>query len=168
LLAGAYWFCQAQAKTNDGYFLGFPAYWNIVAFYLYLVDRFVVSLPGWFSVGLLLVLSVLTFVPTRYLYSTHRGRLNVMTSLLGLAWAVLAAWIVYWLPTDEPRIVAGGPWWSRVVLFSLLFPLYYLVASWCVSWRLWRSSLNSRGAVSSCSSGLPLSGAAGNDGGTDR
>src|SRR4051794_32636358 len=28
LLASAYGFCQVAAKTDDGYFLGFPSYWN--------------------------------------------------------------------------------------------------------------------------------------------
>src|SRR3977135_2796747 len=37
LLASAYGFCQVSAKTEDGYFLGFPSYWNIVAFYLYVL-----------------------------------------------------------------------------------------------------------------------------------
>src|SRR5438045_3666244 len=36
LFASAYGFCQVSAKTDDGYFLGFPSYWNLVALYLYL------------------------------------------------------------------------------------------------------------------------------------
>src|SRR6476469_8951031 len=35
LLASAYGFSQVNAKTGDGFFLGFPSYWNIVSFYLY-------------------------------------------------------------------------------------------------------------------------------------
>src|SRR5215213_7250666 len=35
LLASAYGFSQADAKTDDGYFRGFPSYWNVVALYLY-------------------------------------------------------------------------------------------------------------------------------------
>src|SRR5262245_59441482 len=35
LLASAYGFSQANAKTDDGFFLGFPSYWNLVAFYMY-------------------------------------------------------------------------------------------------------------------------------------
>jgi phosphatidylcholine synthase len=139
LLAGAYWFCQVQAKTDDGYFLGFPAYWNIVAFYLYVLDRHVAMLPGWFSVGLLLVPSVLTFIPTRYLYCTNRGRLNVITATLGMTWAVLVAWIVYLLPTSEVRIESTDTRLRSSVFLSLLFPAYYFVVSWYVSWRLWQS-----------------------------
>ena len=34
LLASSYQFCRVDAKTDDHFFLGFPSYWNIVAFYV--------------------------------------------------------------------------------------------------------------------------------------
>src|SRR5215212_9171762 len=35
LLASAFGFAQVQAKIDDeGFFVGFPSYWNIIAFYL--------------------------------------------------------------------------------------------------------------------------------------
>ena len=34
LMASAYQFCRVDAKTEDHLFLGFPSYWNIVAFYV--------------------------------------------------------------------------------------------------------------------------------------
>src|SRR5947207_2324285 len=71
LLASAYGFCQVAAKTDDGYFLGFPSYWNIIAFYLY-----VLQLHPAATVSVLLFFALLTFVPARYLYPTHRGKLN--------------------------------------------------------------------------------------------
>ena len=52
LLASAYGFCQADIKSDDGSFVGFPSYWNIVAFYLYCWPA-----EGWFAVALILVLS---------------------------------------------------------------------------------------------------------------
>src|SRR5262249_51856422 len=64
LMASAYGFCQVAIKTSDGYFLGFPSYWNIVALYLYAMQ----PVPSWTSLALILILSVLTFVPLRYLY----------------------------------------------------------------------------------------------------
>ncbi len=143
LLAGAYWFCQVQAKTDDGYFLGFPAYWNIVAFYLYVADRQIAPLPGWLSLSVLLVFSVLTFVPTRYLYSTNQGRLNLVTNVLAGAWVVLVVWIVAGLPCRDGSVSGGEPWRARVVVLSLLFPVYYLVVSWYLSWSLRRRGLTS-------------------------
>ena len=38
LLASAYQFCRVDAKTDDHLFLGFPSYWNIVAFYVVVLD----------------------------------------------------------------------------------------------------------------------------------
>src|SRR5215831_11246118 len=68
LFASAYGFCQVSAKTDDGYFLGFPSYWNLIVLYLYLLHVYVVPLPGWVTVGTVVGFAVLTFVPSRYLY----------------------------------------------------------------------------------------------------
>jgi phosphatidylcholine synthase len=139
LLASAYGFCQVSAKTDDGYFLGFPSYWNLVALYLYLLHFHVVPLPGWLSVGVVVGFALLTFVPARYLYPSQKGRLNQVTIVFGAAWAVMLAWVLYRLPTEP--VTPGRPtdddslrW---MIGFSLLFPLYYLAVSWAVSVRLW-------------------------------
>src|SRR5262245_21020617 len=135
LLASAYGFCQVSAKTDDGYFLGFPSYWNLVALYLYLLHVHVVPLPGWLSVGVVVGFALLTFVPARYLYPSQKGRLNLVTNVFGLAWAGLLVWLFVRLPVDGS--VADDP--TRWLIgASLLFPLYYLIVSWAVSVRLWR------------------------------
>jgi phosphatidylcholine synthase len=131
LLASAYGFCQTTAKTEDGYFLGFPSYWNIVAFYLYLLEP-----PAWLTVSLLVFFAVMTFVPARYLYPTHRGRLNRWTNWLGAIWAVQLVWILWRMPSArlEDGNVDGG---TRILtLTSLVFPAYYLLVSWWISIRI--------------------------------
>jgi phosphatidylcholine synthase len=125
LVASAYGFCQVHAKTDDGYFLGFPSYWNIVAFYLY-----VLRLPEAASLAIVLALAVLTFVPTRYLYTSHAGRWAVTTNVFASAWlASLLA--ILWLWGETP------PW---LVYGSLAFPAYYMAASWTISLRLGRKA----------------------------
>ncbi len=129
LLASAYGFCQVAAKTDDGYFLGFPSYWNLAAFYLYALRP-----PGWLTVTLLVTFAVLTFVPTRYLYPSQRGPLNLLTNVLGGVWAMLLAVVLWQLPAEGPA--EGG---ARTLVFaSLFFPVYYLTASWLISVRHWR------------------------------
>jgi phosphatidylcholine synthase len=96
LLASAYGFCQVSAKTDDGYFLGFPSYWNLVALYLYVLQ----PLDPWGSVALIVLFSLLTFVPLRYLYPSNRGRLNQITNLLAGAWTALMIWLLIEIPTD--------------------------------------------------------------------
>jgi phosphatidylcholine synthase len=123
LLASAYGFCQVQAKTDDHYFLGFPSYWNIVALYLYLL-----KLPGAWALTLVLALAVLTFVPTRYLYTTSAGRWSLVTNAFSGVWlASLLA--ILWSWSEAPR---------GLVLGSMAFPAYYMTASWAVSIHLFR------------------------------
>ena len=70
LLASAYQFCRVDAKTEDHFFLGFPSYWNIVAFY---VDR---PGPQPDHRGVLLVCAVLVFVPVSYVYPSRTETLS--------------------------------------------------------------------------------------------
>jgi phosphatidylcholine synthase len=127
LLASAYGFSQVEAKTPDGYFLGFPSYWNIVAFYLYALQ----PMPGWVSVALVLVPALLTFVPSRYLYPSQHGRLNLVTNALSVPWLGLLVVVLWYLPIDRDR----ARWLAFV---SLYYPVYYLFASWTISVISWR------------------------------
>jgi phosphatidylcholine synthase len=130
LVASAYGFSQVQAKTADGCFLGFPSLWNVVAFYVYVLQP-----PAAVALGILWILAVLTFVPSRYLYpSRGRGRINLLANLLGAAWAVLLVWILVRLVTRG----AGDELTGWLTVASLSYPVYYLGASWLVSAEYWR------------------------------
>lgn len=116
LLASAYGFGQTEAKvaTTDHFFTGFPSYWNIVAFYLY-----VWQLPPVVNGVLLAVLAVLVFVPIRYVYPSRTAFLQRPTLVLGAAWAVLVVVGVWRLPATD------GPW----LALSMVFPVYYTALS---------------------------------------
>jgi len=131
LLASAYGFCQTWAKTDDGYFLGFPSYWNVAAFYLYTLQP-----PAWLALGVVVAFALLTFVPSRYLYPSQRGKLNRATALLGAAWAALLGWILWTMPAGPTLPLA---------LLSLIYPIWYLGASWIISVRFWRRKRRRRG-----------------------
>jgi phosphatidylcholine synthase len=133
LLASAYGFCQLEAKTDDGYFLGFPSLWNVVAFYLY-----VLQLPGWLAAAVVTLLSLLTFIPIRYLYPSQAGRLNTFCNVLGAVWACLIVVILSQLPTGSERTPAiRGVTWN-LALISLYYPAFYMAASWAVTLARWR------------------------------
>ena len=128
LLASAYGFCQVSAKTDDGYFLGFPSYWNLVAFYLYALQP-----PVWGTVTLLLTFAALTFVPARYLYPTQPGSLNRVSTLLGTVWGAFLVVILWrWEQTHFAGTTA-----QQLTSLSLFYPVYYLVVSWALSIRYW-------------------------------
>jgi len=120
LLASAYGFSQVNAKTDDGFFLGFPSYWNIVAFYLYLLRP-----PAWVSLTLIITLAVLTFIPWRYLYPSQRAPFSRLTNLLALVWLMLLLMALARTPDSR---------WPLQI--SLAFPVYYMLMSWALTWRL--------------------------------
>jgi len=119
LLASAFGFSRSAAKTDDGYFLGFPSYWNIVAFYGYFLAP-----PLWLGIATIVTLSLLTFVPSRYLYPTQPGRLSRIANVLAAPWAALLI-----------AILVAGEHRRSLALGSLYFPVFYLAASWWVTLR---------------------------------
>lgn len=116
LIASAYGFGQVGAKVERGdhFFTGFPSYWNIAAAYLYILE-----LPQLINAAVLIVLTVLVFVPIRYIYPSRTRTLKVPTLILGTAWGVLFSWMILRLPLTD------GPW----AVLSLGFPIYYAALS---------------------------------------
>jgi phosphatidylcholine synthase len=120
LLASAYGFGQVEAKTEDDYFLGFPSYWSLFGFYVYLLGT-----PPGFNTALALVFTVLVFVPIRYPYPTKTRPLRRVTMGLGACWALTLIPLAALLP-DPPR-------W--LVWASLGYGVYYLVLTIGLWWR---------------------------------
>ncbi|MBI2358045.1 MAG: CDP-diacylglycerol O-phosphatidyltransferase [Deltaproteobacteria bacterium] len=111
LLASAYGFCQKEAKTSDHFFLGFPSYWNVVAFYFYVLET-----PRSLNAFLIALFSVLVFVPVKYVYPSRTPILRGVTVLLGTIWGISVLLSIYLLPHPPAAIVVG----------SLIYPAYYL------------------------------------------
>ncbi len=125
LLASGYGFCQTAAKTSDHFFTGFPSYWNIVVLYLY-----VLGWPTWVNVLWLVGLSVLVFVPIRYLYPSRNRIAQKTTYVLGVLWAILVFIVIAQLPTPS----------REIALASLFFPAYYVAMSFWLHFRLPRTT----------------------------
>ena len=80
----------------------------------------------WFNGLLVIVLSVMVFVPIRYLYPSRNTLLQGLTLTLGGIWGVLCLVVVFYLP-DPPYGLAAA---------SLFFPAYYLALSFRSHMRL--------------------------------
>ena len=114
LLASGYQFCRTDAKTEDHYFLGFPSYWNVVAFYVVIL-----GLSPAATVGVLITCAVLVFVPIKYLYPSRTTTMRVLNLSLAGLWLILYAAIL--VDTPAPNAVLVG--------VSLAYIAYYFVAS---------------------------------------
>ena len=133
LVASAYGFCQVPAKTVDGFFVGFPSYWNIVAFYLY-----VLQIPGSVAASVVVALAMLTFVPSYYVYPSRGLTLSKTTNFLGGVWVMLLVWILWDLPAEELLSGATVPGYDRTLaVVSLFYPIYYIAISWSITIRRW-------------------------------
>ncbi|HHU08540.1 MAG TPA: CDP-diacylglycerol O-phosphatidyltransferase [Intrasporangiaceae bacterium] len=113
-LASCYQFTRTDAKTDDHFFLGFPSYWNVVAFYV-----IVLGLTPAVTATLLAVLSVLVFVPIKYVYPSRTVTLWRTNMVLAALWLVLYAVITWQLPQPSPVLVA----------LSLAYLVYYAAVS---------------------------------------
>jgi phosphatidylcholine synthase len=120
LLASAYGFSQVNVKTDEGFFLGFPSYWNIVAFYVYLLQP-----PAWLSIAVLITLAVLTFVPTPYLYATQGGPFAAIINVGAVVYFVAIVWILIG-PERQTR---------SITFLSLIYPAGYLALSALIAVR---------------------------------
>jgi phosphatidylcholine synthase len=99
LLASCYQFCRVDAKTADHFFLGFPSYWNVVAFYAIVLD------VGRTGVAVaLVVLTVLVFVPVRYVYPSRTTLLRSLNLGLAGMWLVTYAVLLAQYPDPNPVV----------------------------------------------------------------
>jgi len=85
VITGALYFADRDMKTDDNYFRGFPAVWNLAAFYLYLLEP-----PEWAAAIAIVVLAGLSFAPIKFLHPLRVQRWRTINIALLAAWAVLA------------------------------------------------------------------------------
>jgi phosphatidylcholine synthase len=123
LLASSYQFCRVDAKTDDHFFLGFPSYWNVVAFY-----AIVLNLSPMTVGAVLIFCSIMVFVPIRYLYPTRTVAFRSITLTLSALWLVSFVLILAQMPNPSPLLVN----------FSLLYMIYYVVLSLVMTYTTMR------------------------------
>jgi phosphatidylcholine synthase len=85
VVTGSLYFADRWMKTADYYFRGFPAVWNVAAFYL-----FVLKPPPWIGAIAIVALAALTFVPVHFIHPVRIPHLRGLTMVALALWALLA------------------------------------------------------------------------------
>src|SRR5215204_4509770 len=124
LLASSYQFCRVDAKTDDHFFLGFPSYFNVVAFYAIVFEPG----PGALA-AVLVVCSLLVFVPIKYIYPSRTRVFRTANLTLTTLWLVSYAVILVGMPEPDPMILG----------FSILYLCYYFGLSLYLSARMFEA-----------------------------
>ena len=95
-LSSLYVFARADMKTEDGYFRGFPALWNLVAFYL------VMAAPGQAAGAVIVILLVLlTFAPIHFVHPFRARDFGPWPAIVASVWLV-ASLALLWPDWSDP------------------------------------------------------------------
>jgi phosphatidylcholine synthase len=103
LLSSLFHFSDTASKAADHSFVGFPAIWNLVAFYVFALD-----LPATSTALLIVGCVVLTFIPLKWVHPMRTVALRPVTVLCSLFAGIAGVSV---LLSGFP---AGG--WQQIVL----------------------------------------------------
>ena len=101
LLVSCYHYTNLKAITDDFHFRGFPAMWNFVVFYLFLL-----GLSPFWNVVIIGVVCCLHFTPIDFIYPTRTVRLKKVTFSLVLLLAVVNLIILIRQPLRNPVLLS--------------------------------------------------------------
>jgi phosphatidylcholine synthase len=110
-VGSALYFADSRMKTDDNWFRGFPACWNMLAVYW-----FAFSPPVWTAELVLLVFTALLFAPIAIVHPLRVARLRLTTVIISMVWVASAA--------AAMSGVAGLSWLAKTGL--ILSGLYFI------------------------------------------
>ncbi len=116
--ASLFGFANIAAKQEaDGFFLGFPSYWNIVAFYVGLWAEQYPPYGAYVSAAAIVILAGLTVAPVRFIYPNQAP-----SPWQGLVIGGAVGWLGLLL-----ALLPSYPAVSPALMFvSLIYPVFYL------------------------------------------
>lgn len=101
-LASALYFADTGMKTDDWWFRGFPAVWNIVVFYIVAFAP-----PSWLALAIILTAAALMFLPVVFVHPIRVRRWRGLTLAMLALWAIAAA-VTIWqgmAPSAAAKVV---------------------------------------------------------------
>jgi phosphatidylcholine synthase len=90
-----YTFANMNMKTNDYYFSGFPAVWNIVVLYFYILNTHPII-----NVIIILLLFIFTFIPIKFVHPLRVKKIRNLTIFCTVLWSATSLKLV----TTNPDI----------------------------------------------------------------
>lgn len=120
-----YCFGNTGMKTEDYYFSGFPATWNLIVLCFY-----VLGTGPWTNLTVIVVLGVLTFVPLKFIHPFRVTTLRPLTLALTALWALSTFWLV----------VASGPETPPAEASPVAFWVFLAASAYFLALCAWRSA----------------------------
>ncbi len=118
MITALYCFGNRDMKTDDNYFSGFPATWNLVVLYFILLGS-----DPWMNLAIIGALGILTFVPLKFVHPFRVTRFRLLTIFMTATWSFSSLWLIV-SATEQPLLktdpAAFGAWlFSSFYFFGL-------------------------------------------------
>ena len=94
-LVSLYTFANLNMKTSDFYFSGFPAVWNIVVLYFYILGT-----NEWINLSVIIFFYILTFIPIKFVHPLRVKKLRNISIFATILWSATTLKLV----TTNPNI----------------------------------------------------------------
>jgi len=120
LFSSLYIFANLDLKTHDNYFVGFPAIWNIVALYMFVLDT-----PPWVNLIAVAILGALSFTPVKAVHPLRVRDLRAVTLAAAVGWCATSVALL-WIAPDRPLWLLAA--WLGVSAYLVGLSL----------WRTWK------------------------------
>ena len=113
LAVSLYTFANRDMKTDDNYFEGFPAVWNVLVLYMWVLET-----NPWANLGIIALCAALTFTRIKFTHPMRVVKLRTVTLVLTALWAALSLLMVITFP--EPNVWAMWLWVALIGYFLWL------------------------------------------------
>tara|TARA_Y100001970_G_scaffold168673_1_gene206277 strand:+ start:462 stop:1145 length:684 start_codon:yes stop_codon:yes gene_type:complete len=97
LLTSCFTFSNVKLKTDDFYFLGFPAAWNLVVLYIYILELSKIT-----SLLLIIFCAIFTFIPIKTLHPFRVEKFRLINLFITFLWIVSIGVLLFGNSFQEP------------------------------------------------------------------
>ncbi|CAD5108507.1 phosphatidylcholine synthase [Zestomonas carbonaria] len=123
LVSSLFCFCNVNMKSHDNYFVGFPAAWNVVAAYLFLLE-----FSPWTTLLGIVALAALTVTRMKFLHPFRVRQFMPLNIAVTIVWMLCCAGLIVLYPRQPLGLLV--PW--------LLASAYFLgVCLWRTAREWW-------------------------------
>ena len=103
LLVSCFTFTNTNIKTDDFYFSGFPAIWNIVVLYFYILES-----SEFTNFIFVILFCVLTFIPFKYVHPFRVVEFRKITLMITSIWMITTTILLFDLSFSNPIFTSAN------------------------------------------------------------
>ena len=118
LIVSCYTFANNSIKTSDLYFSGFPALWNVVILYFYILDT-----DPFTNLLVIFALSFLTFIPLKYIHPFRVKQFRKSTLSILMLWMITTVLLLYFNYLDETVLRIAFLFWSLTNVYFIFLTI---------------------------------------------